>query len=81
MHFYNPADENSNLLRNDNLCLEKTFPPPVGVVEELENIYFEYDEFTLADTTFATLDKLAENLINPAGRAMNRRTEFKVLEK
>lgn len=149
LHFYNPADENSNLLRNDNLCLEKTFPPPVGVVEELENIYFEYDEFTLADTTFATLDKLAENLIknpkviielaghtdangkdeynmvlsqkraescvkylidkgvnpaqlvpkgygeskpiapntnddgtdNPAGRAMNRRTEFKVLEK
>lgn len=149
LHFYNPNEGNSNLLRNDDLCLEKLFPPPVGETEELANIYFEYDEFILVDTTFATLDKLAENLIknptvkielaghtdangkeeynlvlsqkraescvkylidkgvnpaqlvpkgygeskpiapntnddgtdNPAGRAKNRRTEFKVLEK
>ncbi len=60
--FFAPADENLHVLRNDNLCLEKKFPPAVGVVEELENIYYEFDEYNLLPASFPTLDKLANNL-------------------
>ncbi len=61
--FNGPLDETSNDLRNVNICLVKNFPPPVGVTEALDNIYYEFDEYKLLDVSFPTLDRLAANLI------------------
>ncbi len=61
--FDGSGDDMVSILRNDNICLIKSFPPPVGVTEALDNIYYEFDEFKLLDVSFTTLDKLAANLI------------------
>jgi OmpA-OmpF porin, OOP family len=61
--FDGSGDDMVNVLRNDNICLIKSFPPPIGVTEALDNIYYEFDEYKLLDVSFATLDKLAANLI------------------
>lgn len=61
--FNGPQDETTHLLRNSNICLVKSFPPPVGEPEALDNIYYEFDEYKLLDVSFPTLDKLAANLI------------------
>jgi OmpA-OmpF porin, OOP family len=57
------GDEMATVLSNPNICLIKSFPPPVGVTEALDNIYYEFDEYKLLDVSFVTLDKLAANLI------------------
>ncbi len=64
LHFNAPADEMVNLLKNPDICLTKLFPPPVGIVEELENIYYEYDKYELLPSSYPSLDRLAQNLIS-----------------
>ena len=50
------------------LCLKpvQTFPPPVGTIETLDNINFDFDKYRILDSSMAYLDKLAEKLVaNP----------------
>jgi OmpA-OmpF porin, OOP family len=61
--FAGPQDETTNMLRNGNICLVKGFPPPIGVTEALDNIYYEFDEYKLLEVSNTTLDKLAANLM------------------
>lgn len=64
--FYAPGEADAVTLNNPAICLDEVFPPPVGTVEAIENIYFEFDKSDLKEESFPALDKLAEKLIkNP----------------
>ena len=64
--FNEPGDADAITMNNPAICLDAIFPPPVGTVEAIENIYFEFDKSELREESFPSLDKLAEKLVkNP----------------
>jgi len=67
LSFNAPGDAESITLQNPSMCLDKVFPPPVGTVETIDNIYFEFDKADLKEESHPALDRLAEKLVkNPA---------------
>jgi outer membrane protein OmpA-like peptidoglycan-associated protein len=48
-----------------DICLKpvQTFPPPVGTVETMENILFNYDKYYVLDLSKTYLDNLAAKLV------------------
>lgn len=64
--FNTPGDAEAIKLDNPSICLDQVFPPPIGTVEVIDNIYFEYDKADLNVESYASLDKLANKLLkNP----------------
>jgi len=63
INFQGPGDEMVTTLKNPAICLEGVFPPPIGTIEEIPNIYFDYDSATIKEESFVYLDKLAEKMI------------------
>lgn len=63
LSFNSPGDAEAITLQNPSLCLDKVFPPPVGTIETIDNIYFEFDKADLKEESYPALDKLAENLV------------------
>ena len=54
------------LVQNESaLCMNPVFPP-AGTVEEIADIFYEFDKATLKEESFPSLDKLAARLVaNP----------------
>ncbi|MBI1344513.1 MAG: OmpA family protein [Terrimonas sp.] len=61
--FRGPDDVMVTQLKNPAICLEPVFPPPVGTVEEIPNIYFDYDSSSIKQESFVYLDELAEKML------------------
>jgi len=63
LSFKGPDDVMVTALKNPAICLEPVFPPPVGTVEEIPNIYFEYDSASIRPESYVYLDDLADKML------------------
>lgn len=64
--FNAPGNAEDLMLNNPDICLDEVFPPAMGTIEVIDNIYFDFDKAEIREESFAALDKLAEKLIkNP----------------
>lgn len=60
-----PSDPWELVQTESTLCMNPVFPP-AGTVEEIADIFYEFDKATLKEESFPSLDKLAARLVaNP----------------
>ncbi|MFM7671828.1 MAG: OmpA family protein [Bacteroidota bacterium] len=57
-----------------SFCIRPLFPPPIGTVEEIPNILYDFNKATLQSASFPVLDKLAANLLANPGVVLEIRS-------
>lgn len=59
--FEGPSDIDEEYFSNSDLCMTK-IPNPIEVAVEVENVYYDFNEASIQENSFASLDKLVQLL-------------------
>ena len=61
LSFEGPSDIDEEFYSNTALCMTK-IPNPIEVAVEVENVYYDFNEASIQEASFASLDKLVQLL-------------------
>jgi outer membrane protein OmpA-like peptidoglycan-associated protein len=59
--FEGPADIDEEFYSTQDLCMTK-IPNPIEVAVEVDNVYYDFNQATIKESSFASLDKLVKLL-------------------